>query len=144
MTLEASLIVPIAICVIVLILYFSYYLYCRCILSQDTYILAFRAANNKTVEYEDDPVGYVYSKSDEKIGKKYFGSTKPEIKAEKNGKEVIVRGFANTRTHAMGSFFLKPQSGWDYMAAGRAKNLKSIKHIRKIKRLKDLGESFLE
>ena len=144
MTLEASLIMPIVICVIVLIIYFAYYLYGRCVLSQDTYILAFRASSTHLPEYAEDKTSYVYNKADEKLGKKYFGSTKPVINAETNGKEVLVRGYANIKTKAMGNYFLKPKSGWDYMAAGRAKDLDCIRHIRKIKRYKDIGERLLE
>ncbi len=66
------------------------------------------------------------------------------IEATAQGKEIIVKGFANIRTKAMGNFFLKPKSGWDYMAAGRAKDLDCVRHIRKIKRYKDIGESLLE
>lgn len=135
MTLEASLIVPMVICVFVIIISFAYYLYGRCILSQDAYILAFRTSISDSKEY---------LKVDEKLGNKYFGSTKPVIKTEVNGNEVIVRGYANVRTRAMGNFFLKPKTGWDYMAAGRAKDLDCIRHIRKIKRYKDLGEGLLE
>ncbi|SFQ21540.1 hypothetical protein SAMN04487928_12420 [Butyrivibrio proteoclasticus] len=126
---------PMAICVFVIIISFAYYLYGRCILSQDTYILAFRTSILDTKEY---------TKTDEKLGNKYFGSTKPVIKTEVNENEVIVRGYANVRTRAMGNFFLMPKTGWDYMAAGKAKDLSCIKHIRKIKRYKDIGEGFLE
>ena len=104
-------------------------------MSQDAYILAFRTSIADSKEYP---------KVDEKLGNKYFGSTKPVIKTEVNGNEVIVRGYANVRTRAMGNFFLKPKTGWDYMAAGRAKDLDCIRHIRKIKRYKDLGEGLLE
>ena len=51
MTLEAALIVPMVICVFSLLIYFSYYLYGRCILSQDAYILAFRASVEKTAQW---------------------------------------------------------------------------------------------
>ncbi len=144
MTLEASLVMPVVICVIVLIIYFTYYLYGRCMLSQDTYILAFRATRTASRDYAGDKAAYVYDKADEKLGKKYFGSSKPVIEATAQGKEIIVKGFANIRTKAMGNFFLKPKSGWDYMAAGRAKDLDCVRHIRKIKRYKDIGESLLE
>ena len=144
MTLEASLIMPVVICVIVLIIYFAYYLYGRCVLSQDTYILAFRAAELNSKDYAGDKISYVYDKADEKLGRKYLGSSKPVVEATAQGKEIMVKGYANIRTKAMGNFFLKPKSGWDYMAAGRAKDLDCVRHIRKIKRYKDIGESLLE
>ena len=59
MTLEASFIVPMIICVFALLIYFSYYLYGRCILSQDAYILAFRASVADEEIY-GSPESYVY------------------------------------------------------------------------------------
>ena len=143
MTLEASLIMPMVICVFVIIMSFTYYLYGRCILSQDTYILAFRASIGRG-EAGDNKASIVASKTDDKLGKKYFGTTKPTIKTEVKGKEVIVRGYANVRSRAMGRYFLKPKTGWDFMAAGRAKDLDCIRHIRKIKRYKDIGTGLLD
>ncbi len=131
MTLEASLIVPMVICVFVLLMYFTYYLYGRCVLSQDSYIMAFRISRNADAEVHLNT-------------KKYFGSNKPEFNVEKSGKEVYVRGYSNVRNRAMGKYFLKPQAGWDYMAAGRAKDLDCIKHMRRIKRIKDIGESLIK
>ncbi len=130
MTLEASLIIPMVICVFVLLMYFTYYLYGRCVISQDSYIIAFRNSQKEGTVVDINM-------------KKYFGSTKPEFIVEKSGKEVFVRGYSNVRSRAMGKYFLKPKSGWDYMAAGRAKDLECVKHIRRIKRIKDIGENLI-
>ncbi len=130
MTVEASLIVPMVICIFVLIIYFTYYLYGRCLLSQDSYIMAFRQSHNDSMTVSLDT-------------KKYFGSAKPVFDVEKSGNEFIVRGYSNVRSRAMGRYFLKPRSGWDYMAAGKAKKLESVKHIRRVKRIKDVGEKIV-
>ena len=143
MTLEASLILPMVVCVITLIIYFSYYLYGRCILSQDVYILAFRASTEKSEQYREDPVSYVNAKAGDKAGRKYFGSSFPRFDAQKRGKEVRVHGAATASHLAMGSYFLKPSGSWEYEAAGRAKRRDYSKHIRKAARLKDLGKEIL-
>ncbi|MCR5671900.1 MAG: hypothetical protein K6G10_12920 [Butyrivibrio sp.] len=143
MTLEASLVIPMALCVVALLIYFSYYLYGRCMLSQDTYILAFRAANTDVAAWKNDPGAYIAEKGDEKLGAKYFGSTKPGLSAEKRGSEVRVSGKTEGRHRAMGSYFLKPQTGWDYEAAGKAKRRDYPLHIRRIKRLMDLGKEII-
>ncbi|AOZ95102.1 hypothetical protein [Butyrivibrio hungatei] len=140
MTLEASLIVPMVICVFVVLIFFTYYLYGRCVLSQDSYILAFRASINKTAEFKEDPEGYVAAKMDQVLGNKYFGSEKPTVHTRVNGKEIIVTGSNTVRTKAMGRYFLKPKTGWDYIAAGKAKKLDQIKHMRRVKRLKDIAQ----
>lgn len=144
MTVEASLIMPMVICTLLLLIYFAYYLYGRCILSQDCYVLAFRAATTKDKEFYDDPEGYVASKNGEQIRNKYFGSERPIFKVNSSGKEVTVKGRSSVISRAMGRYFLKPKEGWDYMAAGKAKNLECIKHMRTLKRIKDIGEKVVE
>lgn len=143
MTLEASFIVPMIICVFALLIYFSYYLYGRCILSQDAYILAFRASVADEEIY-GSPENYVYEKSSQVVGKKYFGSATPRFEVASSGKEIRVHGYSMARHSAMGRYFLKPQSGWEYEAAGRAKSFGYAEHIRKFTRLRDLGKEILE
>lgn len=138
MTLEASLVVPMIICVFALFIYFSYYLYGRCILSQDTYILAFRAS----ISSED--ANLVVSEKEERVlGKKYFGAKKPVISVTASGKDIRVLGNTAVRSRAMGRYFLKPKSGWEYEAAGKARKLEQVDHIRMVKRVKDIGKNLL-
>ena len=138
MTLEASLVVPMIICVFALLIYFTYYLYGRCVLSQDTYILAFRASIA-----ESDAQSVVSEKRERVLGRKYFGAEKPRIGVSTSGKDIRVSGRTNVRSRAMGNYFLKPKTGWGYEAAGKARKLEQIKHIRTVKRLKDIGENIL-
>ncbi|RKM54991.1 hypothetical protein D6853_12225 [Butyrivibrio sp. X503] len=138
MTLEASLVVPMIICVFALLIYFSYYLYGRCVLSQDTYILAFRASISS-----EDAGSVVSEKEDGVLGRKYFGSGKPVISVSTSGKDIRVSGKSYVRSRAMGSYFLKPRSDWNYETAGKARKLKQIDHIRMVKRVKDIGENLL-
>ena len=143
MTLEASFIVPMVICVFALLIYFSYYLYGRCILSQDAYILAFRASIADEELY-GSAENYVGEKASFVAGKKYFGSTNPRFEARASGKEIRVHAYSEARHSAMGRYFLKPQTGWEYEAAGRAKRFEYAEHIRKFTRLRDLGKEIME
>jgi hypothetical protein len=140
MTLEASLIVPMAICVIVMIIWGSVFLYDSAILTQDTYILAFRASERADGKKKISPKEYVASKSGQQAGNKYFGCDDPSFSVKTKGKEVIVNGATEVRHSAMGSFFLKIQEGWDIKASMKAKIRNTPKHIRRLKRLKDIGE----
>ncbi len=143
MTLEAALIMPLVFCVIVLLLYFAYYLYGRCILSQDAYILAFRASVEKNECYKENSKAYVMDKAEEKAGRKYFGSVAPKFDAVPYGSEIEVKGHGVTRHAAMGSYFLKPQNGWDYEGSARAKRRDYSGHIRRCMRLKDIGKEII-
>ncbi len=44
----------------------------------------------------------------------------------------------------MGRYFLKPQSGWEYEAAGRAERFEYVKHIRRLTRLRDIGKEIMD
>ena len=144
MTLEATLLMPMVICILVLLIYFTYYLYGRCIISEDAYVLAFRASVSDKGGAEYDPEGYVQEKAEVVAGNKYFGSLKPSFEAQALGKEIRVVGKSETRHRAMGRYFLKPSGSWGYEAAGKAKNRKYAKHIRTLTRLKDLGRELID
>ncbi len=81
MTVEAALVIPAAIFGIVLIIYMAFMVYGRCILSQDVYLLGFRASLLYEKQGYSSPAGYVTDHADEKTGSRYFGSTKPQISA---------------------------------------------------------------
>ncbi len=144
MTIEASLIIPMVLCVFVLLIYFSYYLYGRCMLSQDSYILAFRATRSRSFGFGDDMASFVSSKADEKAGKKYFGSSRPFFEPEISGKKITVKGGAEVRHRAMKRYFLMPESGFEYAALGKAKRWEYAEHIRKLTRIKDIGSEIID
>ena len=144
MTLEASLLMPMVICVIALLIYFTYYLYGRCIISEDSYILAFRATVSDKGGASYDPEGYVAQKASDVAGKKYFGSSKPVFEAKVSGKDVRVVGKSMTRNRAMGRYFLKPSGSWGFEAAGRVTKREYTRHIRILTRLSDLGRELID
>ncbi len=141
MSLEASLIMPMVICVMALLVYFSYFLYGRCILSQDTYILAFGAALSRE---DKAPSVYVENNREAVTGRKYFGSKPLHFKTEVSGKEILVSAEGETRHGAMGNYFLKPRGSWEYRAQGMAKIRRYSEHIRKLTRFKDIGKEIFD
>ena len=140
MTLEASLIIPMVICVIVLLIWGNYYVYTRAILSQDCYILAFRASVKADAKRKTTPTDYVASKAAEQAGARYFGADKPVFSVKQSGKEVLVTGSTRIRNSAMGNYFLKIKSGWELEATLKARIRNDPKHIRRVKRLMDIGD----
>lgn len=136
MTVEASFIIPMVICVFILIIYFTNYVYARCILSQDSYILAFRAAASTESGKSMETV--VYEKARTVAGKKYFGNTEPVFLGKSKGKEIVVTGKTTTKHAAMGGYFLKPQKGWSLETSAKATKREYAKHIRTVKRVRDI------
>ena len=144
MTLEASLLMPMVICILALLIYFTYYLYGRCIISEDSYILAFRATVSDKGGTPYDPAGYVAERSCDVAGKKYFGNSKPVFEASISGKDVRVVGTSEARHRAMGKYFLKPSGSWEFKAAGRATKRQYTRHIRILTRLSDIGRELTD
>ncbi len=141
MTLEASLVMPMVICVMALLVYFSFFLYGRCVLAQDSYVLAFRAAASRG---DEPPSSYVSENAENVAGRKYFGSRSISFETSVSGKEVRVTGTGEAKHGAMGSYFLKPRGPWGYRAEARAAQRQYAGHIRKLTRLKDIGKEILD
>lgn len=135
MTVEASFIVPMTVCVFVLIIYFANYMYARCMLAQDSYILAFRASTAENTNMSET----VREKSQVVAGNKYFGSAKPDFSGNTRGKEIVVTGKTTTHHGAMGRYFLKPQKGWEIEMSSIARKREYTDHIRTVKRIKDIA-----
>ncbi len=133
---------PMVICVMALIIYFSFYLYGRCVISQDSYILAFRAS----LAWDDDttPGLYVEEHSGAVAGRKYFGSSFPGFDTAVSGKEITVEGKDEAKHSAMGRYFLKPVEGWGFAGEGQAKKRRYAEHIRTLTRLKDIGKEIID
>ena len=144
MTLEATLIMPMVICVFVILIFFTYFLYGRCVITADSYILAFRASISDKGGKEYDPEGYVAGMSGGVAGKKYFGSGRAVFKVKVSGRDIMVEGSNEVRHKTMGSYFLKPDGDWSYKAAGKARRRQYAGHIRTLKRLKDLGREIID
>ena len=139
MTVEAAFVVPTVIFVFAALIYFSNYLYTRCVLAQDCYILAFRASSCTDASFGDDPGGYVMSKCSKVAGNKYYGSDKPSFRAVVRGKEVEVSASTEVRHSALNGVFTALRSGWRIDVTQKAKKREYAKHIRTIKRIKDIG-----
>jgi hypothetical protein len=144
MTVEASLVVPVVICVFAVIIYFSNYLYDRCVLAQDCYVLAFRATSSANNRMYDDPGEYVMEKSAKVAGKKYFGCSRPYFKAIVKGSTVEVGGHVSVKHAMTGSFASLSRSSWEIDVTQRAKKRDYAGHIRTIKRLRDIGTKEIE
>ena len=138
MTVEAALVVPAAIFGIVLIIYMSFFVYGRCILSQDVYLLGFRAALLYERQGYDNPADYVRDHADEKTGNRYFCSSKPQISAALRGKEIRVEGTVSTNNSALKGYFSKIPDIWKSEAAAGVKIITPAKTLRKLKRAKDI------
>lgn len=88
-TVEASMVMPSVIVLTGIIFYLTFYLYDRCIVSQDTYILAFNGSLCCGKEAEEVRQK-IKKESSVKLGKKYISSVYVNWIAEADRKSVTV------------------------------------------------------
>lgn len=123
MTVEAAMIMPSVILLMALLLYISFFLYNRCILSQDAYLLAFRGSIQR--EADGNAVqGYIEESAKDQFGNKYIGMKLLEKSLEVSNKKVTVKLEGGT------------VNGWVLTAAGQAERNDPVEYIRKIRLMK--------
>lgn len=137
-TVEASFILPMVMAIFVILIHSAYMLYGKCLLTQDTYILCFRAS----ILSEDNnmsPTEYINSHKDKQFGNRYIGNKKPVISAAQNGKTIKASAETEANHRAMGRYFLIPQDGYQTKARAKVSIFENAKHIRKLTRIKDIA-----
>ncbi len=137
-TIEASLIVPMIVFVIVFIIHLGFMLYGKVMLAQDSYLLAFRATVKLVQEQITDASGYISEHASEQFGDHYFGNRHPGIQASQQGNQVRAEAVAETKHGVMGGFFLMPEGSWEIRGKGMAEALDPPRTIRKWERAKQL------
>lgn len=144
MTLEAALVIPAAVFGMVLIIYMSFFVYGRCILSQDVYILGFRSSIFYEKNGYNSPVSYITDHKEEQIKGRYFGSRETTISSYLNGKTIIVEGKTQTNHNALHGYFSGIPNIWESESGARIKMRNNAKTLRRIKRTKDIYEGLMK
>lgn len=93
MSIEAALIVPWVIFMMILIIYLGFYMYDKAVLFQDTYAMTFRASIQPVSEYEKR--GYVLEKISDQYGKKYFAISGFQTNVDVTQKKITVQTNTN-------------------------------------------------
>lgn len=128
-TVEAALVMPVVLCMIVMIIYLSFYLYDRCILAQDLYLLSYRQSIEKG-SAERAGSSAVYGQ----IGGRLFMLAGLETEAFA-GSSVRVSGNAFMTVPVFGLDFFDGQRRWNLAVEERAKKTDPPKDFRRVRRL---------
>lgn len=144
LTVEASMIVPLVIFLIGFIFYLTFYLYNRCVVSQDTYILAFRGS---TCSYScgkspSEIKQSVVEKSGKQFGEKYVAIQTFVSTVEADKKKIIVE--ASGTMNADFSRWLLPQRNWRFAAKGQAERICPTACVRKVRLAKRVTDNLNE
>lgn len=128
-TVEAALVIPVVLCMIVMIIYLSFYLYDRCILAQDLYLLSYRQSIEKG---SADRAGS--SAAHGQLSGRLFmlAGLDTEVSA---GSSVRVKGNAFMTVPVFGLDFFDGQSRWNLAVEGKAKKTDPPKDFRRVRRL---------
>lgn len=144
MSVEAAFIVPTAFFIMVFIIYGAFWVYGRCILSQDTYLVAMRAVNFYDYQGYGSCSDYVRDKADTQFGSKYFGNEKPRVSSEDQGKKVLVTTKTSAFHNGVSGYFKKLSGKWESEAKAVAKERDFSRKLRKFKRMKDVAKKVIE
>lgn len=128
-TVEAALVMPVVLCIFVMLLYLSFYLYDRCVLAQDCYVLSYRQSIEKGGADRSGP-----DAARAKYGGRLFMLSK--ITAESSdGGTVQVSGQARMDVPVFGLGFFDRNQGWDLVVKERAKKTDPPKDYRRVRRI---------
>lgn len=132
-TVEASLVIPVVLCVILMLMYLSFYLYDRCILAQDCYVLSYRQSIEKG---DADRAGEGAAR--EQFGQKLFMLHGLETGCSAGG-TIRVHASAAMETPVFLPDFLRGQRKWSLAAGEKARKTDPPKDYRRVRRLLHLA-----
>ena len=133
--------VPLVVFLIGFIFYLTFYLYNRCVVSQDAYILAFRGS----ICCEKNPEEikqYVISDSPRQFGRKYIGLSGLISTVETDIKKVTVK--ASGTMNISFAEQLLPQKCWYFQTEKEAQRICPTECVRKVRLVKKIGNKINE
>lgn len=140
MTVEASLIMPMVLCVITVLIYTGYFLYNRCLATQDAYILCFRESIHKDDSLWSYPDGSVVRDEEEdQVGDKYLAVKSKSTDVSTDGSIIRYSGEGNVAPPLFGGNVIMPQGIWTYRYGMSARHTDPPLNIRKARRIYDLA-----
>ncbi|MCI2049791.1 MAG: hypothetical protein LKJ76_08770 [Lachnospiraceae bacterium] len=140
MTVEASFIIPMVLIIFTVLIYLSFYLYARCLFSQDSYILCYRASYDK----REDAQGVSEAKKVRQFGTKYFALHSEAASSGTDGKWITFQGKASVIPSIFQNSPLMPGKVWTISYASRARKTDPPLDIRKFRRLRYIAGRLLE
>jgi hypothetical protein len=134
MTVEASLIMPMVLCICVILIYVSFFLYDRCCFSQDAYVLCFRESIRREEGTPTIRPDKIKENEQRQFGSKYFAVSSLETTASADGKNCVYEGTAKVLPTSFGSYFLMPRDIWEATFHSSARKTDPSWSIRSVRR----------
>ncbi len=140
-TVEASFLIPMVLVIFVLLIYLSFYLYDRCLIAQDAYILCFRSSILK--EESDKPQAVLAGKQ-RQYGSKYFAVKNSTSNATKNGKWIEMSGAIEIAPPVFQRHFLMPADRWQIHYQAKAMETDPVKGFRRFRRIQAIWKKAVQ
>lgn len=112
MTVEASMIMPMAIGVLVICIYAAFFLYDRCVLYQEAYLVCLREGYRKDADEPAVDTEEMDETAAELIGKRVFAADTWSGTSESDGEWAVYQGTVTMIPAVFGEFFLIPDGIW--------------------------------
>jgi len=132
-TVEAALIIPIVLCIFVMIIYLSFYLYDRCVMAQDCYVLSYRQSIEKGGA---DRAGK--AAAGEQLGHKLFMLSRMEA-GMSGGRKICVKVNAVMEPPLFGLDFFEKERHWMLGVEEKARKTDPPKDYRRVRRIMNLA-----
>ncbi len=147
MTVEASFIMPMVLCIFVVVIYTSFYLYDRCVFQQDAYILCLRESIRRQEGAPAVDSERLKSSAKSQFGNKYFAVRSLEISTSGEGKNCVFEGKALVLPTSFGSDSLMPKKIWSVQFRARKRKSDppwSIRSLRRKSHVLKSGAEYLQ
>jgi hypothetical protein len=128
-TVEAALVIPIVLGILVMIIYLSFYLYDRCVMAQDCYVLSYRQSIEKGgADRAGQPA------AGEQFGQKLFMLSRMET-ASSSGTRIRVKINAAMAPPLFGLDFFRENRQWILSVQENARKSDPPRDYRRIRRI---------
>lgn len=136
MTVEASLIMPMVLCIYTVLIYTGYFLYNRCVATQDAYVLCYRESIHKDDALWTYPDGSVAREEEaEQVGDKYLATKEWSSEISTDGATIHYSGEGSVTPPLFGESVIMPKNIWTFQYGMRARHTDPPLNIRKVRRV---------
>lgn len=140
MTVEAALILPMVLCIYVILIYTGYFLYDRCVATQDAYVLCFRESIHKDSSLWSYPDGSVVrDQENAQVGDKYLAVKGCSTEVTTERAMIRYSGEGSVAPPLFGDSPIMPENIWTFRYGMSARHTDPPLHIRKARRIYDVA-----
>ena len=134
LTIEASMIMPMVLCILVICIYAAFLLYDRCILYQDAYLVCLRESYRKDEDSPSVDTAWMDEEASDVVGSRAFAVDLLSGEESSDGEWAWYQGTAVVAPAVFGTFFLMPQEIWNIAFSAKSRKTDPSWSIRSWRR----------